>query len=172
MLRHEIAVWPRIGETFAEMYLIRPDIQAAATVVARRNPAVDIQTSRLQRADLTGADLSNAHLAGASLAGVDFTGADLTGADLMWADFTDAAESGPGRYRAANMPLSCGNITKWSYGDSNSGPLACHATLTAAWTSLDEAGLAVDLRESGLEESGRRPVRLQGGYQNYPQAGP
>jgi hypothetical protein len=25
------------------------------------------------------------------------------------------------------MPLTCGYITKWSYGDSNSGPLACHA---------------------------------------------
>ena len=33
----------------------------------------------------------------------------------------------PSRCRAANMPLSCGYITKWSYEDSNSGPLACHA---------------------------------------------
>jgi hypothetical protein len=24
--------------------------------------------------------------------------------------------------------LTCWNIVKWSYGDSNSGPLACHAS--------------------------------------------
>jgi hypothetical protein len=59
----------------------------------------------------------------------------------------------------------------WSYGDSNSGPLACHATLMEVWTSLDEAGLAVYLRESGLEESGRRLVCLHGGYQKCPQTG-
>jgi hypothetical protein len=58
---------------------------------------------------------------------------------------------------------------RWSYGDSNSGPLACHAILTEVWASLDEAGLAVCLRESGLEESGRLPSCLHGGYQNCPQ---
>jgi hypothetical protein len=39
------------------------------------------------------------------------------------------------------------------------------------WTSPDDAGLAVHLRESRLEESGRRPARLHGGYQNRPQTG-
>jgi hypothetical protein len=37
----------------------------------------------------------------------------------------------------------------WSYGYSNSGPLACHATLTGVWASPDEAGLTDYLRESG-----------------------
>jgi hypothetical protein len=33
----------------------------------------------------------------------------------------------PVRTEMANMPLTCGYVIKWSYGDSNPRPLACHA---------------------------------------------
>jgi hypothetical protein len=38
------------------------------------------------------------------------------------------------RIGITNMPLTCGYFTKWSYGDSNSGPLACHESLTHSLT--------------------------------------
>jgi hypothetical protein len=40
--------------------------------------------------------------------------------------FSDAGRRTESIIEAANMPLTCGYITKWSYGDSNPGPLACH----------------------------------------------
>ena len=80
----------------------RPDVQAALTVVGRRDAQRDIQPidltgtdlaradlhganftrADLGRADLTGADLGRADLTGANLGRADLTGADLTGADL------------------------------------------------------------------------------------------
>jgi hypothetical protein len=73
----------------------RPDVQAAATVIGRRNAPHDIP-GRL--VDLTGADLRGADLRGAVLThtrltrvylhGADLSGADLHGADLAGADLT------------------------------------------------------------------------------------
>jgi hypothetical protein len=40
---------------------------------------------------------------------------------------SSAGRADPAGAGATNMPLTWGYITKWSYGDSNSGPLACHA---------------------------------------------
>ena len=40
----------------------------------------------------------------------------------------------------------------------------------AVWASLGEAGMAIDLLKSGLEESARLPTCWHGGYQNCPQA--
>ncbi len=56
----------------------RPDVQAALTVVGRRDAKRDIRPIDLTRADLGGADL----------------GADLGGADLAVADFTSATLAG------------------------------------------------------------------------------
>jgi uncharacterized protein YjbI with pentapeptide repeats len=79
----------------------RPDVQAAVTVLGRRDARRDIQPIHLNGADLTGADLTGANLSGANLIeaalrDADFTRADLTGAtlrdaDLTRADLTDAA---------------------------------------------------------------------------------
>ena len=68
----------------------RPDVQAALTVIGRRDGRRDIQTI-----DLTGAILTRASHSRASLTHVDLTGAslisaDLTGADLTGANLTDA----------------------------------------------------------------------------------
>jgi Pentapeptide repeats (8 copies) len=89
---------------------IRPDVQAAVTVVGRRDPALDVRRIELFRANLSYADLrlanlsyadlhlanlSHADLSGANLRGVDLSRAnlsraDLTAADLTAADLTDA----------------------------------------------------------------------------------
>ncbi len=78
----------------------RPDVQAAVTVLGRRDARRDIQPIHLNGADLTGADLSDANLGGANLteatlrdadlARADLAGATLRDADLTRADLTDA----------------------------------------------------------------------------------
>jgi hypothetical protein len=74
----------------------RPDVQAAVTVVGRRNARDDRAPVRLSGANLTGADLDDADLTGhADLARVNLTGAtllnaDLTAANLGYANLTDA----------------------------------------------------------------------------------
>jgi hypothetical protein len=63
----------------------RPDIQAAVTVLGRRDARRDIQPIHLNGADLTAADLRDADLGGA-----DLTEATLRDADLTRADLTEA----------------------------------------------------------------------------------
>ena len=75
----------------------RPDVQAAATVVGRRDKQRDVFGERIDLIDaslvgvdliaagLSDADLNGADLAGANLQGADLRGADLTVADLRWA---------------------------------------------------------------------------------------
>jgi uncharacterized protein YjbI with pentapeptide repeats len=60
----------------------RPDIQAALTVIGRRNPERDIRPINLSGANLTRADLTHANLTGAELNSVDLTDASLRGATL------------------------------------------------------------------------------------------
>jgi hypothetical protein len=103
----------------------RPDVQAALTVVGRRDPRRDIQSIDLAAAELRGAilvlvqlggavltsaDLGRADLRGASLRGATLTGADLrgailigavlVGADLRGADLTGADVRGADLLRA------------------------------------------------------------------------
>jgi uncharacterized protein YjbI with pentapeptide repeats len=75
---HSREPWPppRLGGSEEER-LTRPDVQAAATVVGRRDVERDIQ-----RIDLTGAVLISANLSGANLSRADLTGANLTRANL------------------------------------------------------------------------------------------
>ena len=73
----------------------RPDIQAAITVVGRRDAERDIQPMDLNGACLRGANLVRANLAGADLfradlSGANFVRADLSGAHLREADLTGA----------------------------------------------------------------------------------
>src|SRR4029077_13166039 len=82
----------------------RPDIQAAVTVLGRRDARRDMQPIHLHGADLTGADLRDANLGGAdfteaTLRDADLTGANLAGADLRDADLTraDLTEATPRR---------------------------------------------------------------------------
>jgi uncharacterized protein YjbI with pentapeptide repeats len=69
----------------------RPDVQAAVTVVGRRNAKRDISPIDLTGANLTGANLTGAHLSSRyGLNRADLTGANLTGAHLTWAILTGA----------------------------------------------------------------------------------
>jgi Pentapeptide repeats (8 copies) len=72
-----------------------PDVQAAVTVVGRRDPDCDIRQiklngARLIRADLTSANLTGANLTGARLTGARLVFANLTGAIINDADLTEA----------------------------------------------------------------------------------
>jgi hypothetical protein len=90
---------------------IRPDVQAAVTVIGRRHSHYDLRhrylslrEAALAGADLRGADLNGAHLNGAQLNGAhlrgaklrraQLRGADLTGARLLVADLIDADLAG------------------------------------------------------------------------------
>ena len=79
----------------------RPDVQAAVTVVGRRDVKRDIQGSVidlggaiLAGANLGGADLFRARLTGANLAGANLIIADLGGANLAGADLSGARLAG------------------------------------------------------------------------------
>jgi Pentapeptide repeats (8 copies) len=69
----------------------RPDVQAAVTVVGRRDAKRDILAIDLAGADLTRANLISARLGGARLGGADLTDANLGIADLAGADLTGAS---------------------------------------------------------------------------------
>lgn len=66
--------------------LNQPDVQAAVTVIARRDTARDGHCIDLSYANLDVADLKGAKLHGAKLTGASFWSADLRGADLSDAE--------------------------------------------------------------------------------------
>ena len=72
----------------------RPDVQAALTVVGRRDRHRDIRSIDLTRADLSGAQLTDADLTGTNLTRADLSGADLTGTNLTRADLVCANLTG------------------------------------------------------------------------------
>jgi Pentapeptide repeats (8 copies) len=74
----------------AQFRSTRPDIQAAVTVIGRRDAKRDIRRINLTRTDLTSADLTGVDLTGANLTRTDLTFADFTSADLTDADLTSA----------------------------------------------------------------------------------
>ena len=139
----------------------RPDVQAAVTVIGRRDRQLDdtgigpAQASlprrmlaRMGRIDLAGASLIRAFLfradlAGANLAGVDFTGADLTGAVLAGADLTSAVLAHANLFAAdlTGAVLEEADLTGVSLdGDKLNGASLAGANLTSA--SLHGAGFA------------------------------
>jgi Pentapeptide repeats (8 copies) len=74
---------------------MRPDIQAAVTVIRRRTVRYDSQPINLEAANLPEASLAGTYLAGARLTearltDADLTGAQLAGAELFHADLTGA----------------------------------------------------------------------------------
>jgi uncharacterized protein YjbI with pentapeptide repeats len=97
----------------------RPDVQAALTVIGRRDTTRDQLRIDLKFAELHGADLGGAQLAGPRAVvvrrrGVGIVGArriggvDLTGANLRRADFTSAQLSGA---RLSGADLTDANLT-------------------------------------------------------------
>jgi uncharacterized protein YjbI with pentapeptide repeats len=99
---------PESADTPAPKRRTRPDVQAALTVIGRRDAKHDRRPIDLIGADLTGADLSGAELADANLISANLTGAyaarvNLAGANLPGANLTKADLSGA-IFREANLP--------------------------------------------------------------------
>ena len=95
---------------------IRPDVQAALTVVGRwdttdRRGRIDLTLANLTRANLISADLADAKLTGAILTAAELTSADLTAADLISADLSRANLTGAKLTRAkltgADLTAAC-----------------------------------------------------------------
>jgi hypothetical protein len=85
---HSDERWPPPGPDGQERErLTRPDVQAAATVVGRRNAKHDI---RFRVFNLSGAILPYAFLPGADLSRADFSAANLSGANLSGANLSGA----------------------------------------------------------------------------------
>ena len=91
-----LAIWTRITRNprREQARSTRPDVQAAVTVIGRRDAKRDIDEINLGGANLTGAILMEAHLRRASLGGADLHGANLGGADLTWAILNGAFLTG------------------------------------------------------------------------------
>jgi hypothetical protein len=112
---HSRELWPLPGPDDDDLVRVtRPDVQAAATVLGRRDRErdvrrIDLSGANLPRADLGGevsrtvfrasavlgadfrdADFRGADLSGANLPQTNLVGADLTGACLVGADLTGA----------------------------------------------------------------------------------
>jgi len=119
---------PRHG-SLVQRPALRPDIQLALTVVARRDSKRDIRVIDLTGADLTGAELPDADLVGGALSYVDFTDANLS----------DAALTGAYLYRA-----------KFSGAYLGRADLA-ETVLTRA--DFSGAQLGADLRDADLTEA-------------------
>ncbi|WP_026082437.1 pentapeptide repeat-containing protein [Mastigocladopsis repens] len=132
-----------IGETPT---VIRTDIQAALSVIARRNPEKDQpnQKINLRYADIKGADLHKANLQQADLQGANLCEADLRGADLRKANLDGAKLSGSILYEA--------NLQSTNLTEAN----LCGANLNRA--SVCEA----NLRSANLTGASLRGANLQG----------
>ena len=110
---------------------LRPDVQAAISVIGRRNAKADVRildlaSTSLQRAfltdaDLAGADLSYADLADANLGGANLAHAYLTGADLARA-FLGSADLAGAYLPGADLTgayLTCADLTDANLTDAN-----------------------------------------------------
>ncbi len=88
---HSHEQWPPPGPSGrARERSLRPDVQAALTVVGRRLTERDIEPVDLARGDLADANLGGTRLAGADLTGADLTEAGLANAVLARADLRAA----------------------------------------------------------------------------------
>jgi hypothetical protein len=143
-----------------------PDVQAAVTVIGRRNPAHDSQPVDLQRAKLSGADLRGANLAGANLGGADLTGADLRGANLPDAILYSADLTGA---YLSTADLTRANLTEAKlagailYGAGLTAARLTGADLTRA--NLTDANLTLaDLTGADLTRANLTEAKLAGGF--------
>jgi hypothetical protein len=93
---HSREQWPPSDDSADQVRTrsTRPDVQAALTVVGRRDPHCDIRQIDLTDAHLNRADLTRAHLSGADLTRADLKDARLGSADLTRADLVVAVLTG------------------------------------------------------------------------------
>ena len=165
---HSPEQWPKLSkEHGAELpeRTTRPDIQAALTVIGRRDTTHDQQlTINLAGANLTratlagnlthaifaGADLTHADLGDADLTQADLTGADLTGAYLTVTTLTGAYLTGATLTRATftRVDLTGAHLRRANLG----GATLTHVDLTGA--DLTGADLTdADLTDATLSDA-------------------
>ena len=94
----------------------RPDLQAALTVIGRRNSDKDTDRIDLCGADLTGANLVDADLNGVNLNGAFLNGAHLNGAHLSGAHLVRANLNGA---HLSEVDLTCANLTRANLNGAN-----------------------------------------------------
>jgi uncharacterized protein YbdZ (MbtH family) len=148
---HSGEQWPPSAddepETRASQRTTRPDVQAAITVIGRRNTAHDHGQINLRRVHLHGADLREAKLSGAHLGGADLTSANLDRADLADAYLEVAI--------LAAADLADANLTRTDLG----GAKLPNANLDGA--TLIEADLGgADLVEASFDHADLTRVKL------------
>ena len=151
-------------EEINEPVRIRTDIQAALTVIGRRNPDKDRENQKLdlRSADIRGADLHGANLQQTDLRGADLSGADLRGANLWKADLDSAKLCGSILYEA-NLQLS--NLSEANLSGANlNRAWICGANLHAAnlsGASLRGANLqGANLYKANLQSSNLKVANL------------
>jgi uncharacterized protein YjbI with pentapeptide repeats len=159
--RHSSDQWPLPDATEAEITerTTRPDVQAAVTVIGRRQTRNDQQPINLIGANLTRANLTQAKLAGARLAGADLAHADLTEADLAHADLVNAQLSGA---NLTNADLTHADLTLARLTGANL-PYAKLASAGLARANLTGARLNdADLTRASLARADVSGARLRG----------
>jgi len=150
-------VEPQTEETIR----LRTDIQAALTVIGRRNVEKDPQNEKLdlRSTDLCGADLHKANLQGANLQNADLCGADLREANLCEADLDYANLSGSILCEAnlQSCNLHAANLSGANLNQAS----ACKAILRTA--NLSGATLrAANLSEANLYKANLQGANLKG----------
>jgi uncharacterized protein YjbI with pentapeptide repeats len=135
----------------------RPDVQAALTVVGRRNIRRDIRRIDLRGADLSTADLHGANLRRANLMDVNLRGANLSEADLAGASLTNAdlrgADVSMANLRGAE--ISFAHLARANFSSANLRdarlPFARLPQAILAYADLNHADLNhADLTEASL----------------------
>ncbi len=156
---HSLEQWPPSepdGE--APQRRTRPDVQAALTVIGRRDPECDVRKCDLRGAVLVRADVALARLAHADLTGATLTGAALNHADLTHACLADAVLSGArlNRVRLTGATLNHADLT----GAVLDGAQLTGAVLTDAdLTGADLTG--ADLTKASLVNANLSRARLK-----------
>ena len=161
---HSREQWP-LPEPGAEIpkRSTRPDVQAAITVIGRRDIGHDRQPINLTGANLTGANLTGANLTGADLTGADLTCSNLTDAYLTRADLTDADLTRANLTYAylTRANLTRANLTLAYLTRANlTGAFLVGADLTGANLSSAEFSEGAQVPEGWLRDPGSGRLEL------------
>jgi hypothetical protein len=157
---HSREQWPLIDSDSQDRERsTRPDVQAALTVVGRRDRKrdtrlIDLARADLARAYLARADLARAYLDRANLSAAYLGAADLSGADLSGADLSGAELSGA---RLAHTNLSSADLT---------GARLAHADLSGV--DLTDARWPADTPVPKIWKLNARSGRLEGIHWTLP----
>ncbi|WP_414551026.1 pentapeptide repeat-containing protein [Anabaena sp. CCY 0017] len=134
---------PKTGEVLPK---IRQDIQAALTVIGRRNSLLDGENQKL---DLRNTDIRRADLLGVNLERADLRGANLCGADLRGSYLCEANLDGA---KLAGSILHGANLMKANLNRAN-----------FCWANMNHANLSgANLRGANLLGASLRAANLSG----------